>query len=93
MRRRVPAGLMRRVGAVAKRRRVVKGRIHAQRVRQPKPGDPCMLVPAPIPMAEWTRLAAQSQVVLKKHVTNDTNGPIKYSAEVKKYMSNLHRKF
>ena len=79
MRRRLPQHLLKRLHGLEKRRRSKR--------------NPHMLVPHRLPMSEWSRLAAASQAVLKAHVKSDENGTPKYSAECKKYMSNLQRKY
>ena len=43
-----------------------------------------MLVPKRLPMGEWTRLASDSQAILKKHMKGDEDGPPAYSEEYKK---------
>ena len=78
---------MRRGGSAAMKRRLDV--LERRRGRDRQRG--CMLVPKRLPMDEWTRLASDSQAILKKHMKSDEDGPPAYSAECTKAMANVRR--
>lgn len=80
---------MRRGGSAAMKQRLAV--LERRRGRDRQRG--CMLVPKRLLMDEWTRLASDSQAILKKHMKSDEDGPPAYSEECKKAMDNRQRIF